>query len=109
MRRVTLAGSDGFRMEVEVAERTTERMRGLLRRSPPPPGHGLLIPNARSVHSLGMRFSIDVSFLDAELTVLDVTRLAPGRVLVPRRLARHILECAPGAGPEPGQHLRVVE
>jgi uncharacterized membrane protein (UPF0127 family) len=109
MRRVTLVGSDGFRIEVEVAERARERMRGLLRRARLPPGQGLLIPNARSVHSMGMRFPVDVSFLDAELTVLEVKRLAPGRVLVPRRRARHILECAPGAGPDEGLHLRVAE
>ena len=34
-----------------------------LRREPPP--HALLIPRCRSVHTFGMRFAIDVAFLDA--------------------------------------------
>jgi uncharacterized membrane protein (UPF0127 family) len=29
-----------------------------------PPGHALLIPRCRSVHTFGMRFAIDVRFID---------------------------------------------
>jgi uncharacterized membrane protein (UPF0127 family) len=50
-------------------------------------GAGLLIPRCRSVHTFGMRFPIDVLFLDDEGRVIDLRRSAP-----PRR----VLSC-PGA------------
>jgi uncharacterized membrane protein (UPF0127 family) len=107
MRRVTLVGEGGLHLEVEVAERRRERMRGLLRRVRLPPGHGLLIPNARSVHSVGMRFPLDVAFLDDDLVVLAVERVPPGRLLAVRRRARHVLECPAGSGPRTGERLRI--
>ena len=52
-----------------------------------PPGHALLIPRCRSVHTFGMRFAIDVRFLDDQgATVRAVEGLGPWRVL-----------CCPGA------------
>jgi hypothetical protein len=52
----------------------------------------MLIPNASSVHTFGMRFPILVARLDAELRVVEVDRLRPGRLLLPRRAVRHVLE-----------------
>jgi uncharacterized membrane protein (UPF0127 family) len=46
-----------------------------------PPGHALLIPHCRSVHTFGMRFPIDVVFLDERGRTL---RLAPA--VRPRRV-----------------------
>ena len=106
MRTIVLTGAGGVRLETEVAETRRERMRGLLRRERLPPGRAMLIPNARSVHTVGMRFPIEVAFLDADLVVVMVTWLPPGRVMLPRRAARHVLECAPGAGLGPGDRLR---
>ena len=48
-----------------------------------PPAHALLIPRCRSVHTFGMRFALDVVFLDARGRVLRVARGVP-----PRRVAR---------------------
>jgi len=55
-------------------------------------GSGLLIPGCRSVHTFGMRFPIDIAFLDAEGVVLS-RRLGvgPGRVAADRR-ASAVLE-----------------
>jgi len=39
-----------------------------------------------------MRFEIGVAFLDADLRVLEFVLVPPGRVLLPRRGARHVLE-----------------
>ncbi len=79
----------------EWADTSSERARGLLGR----PGYegALILPRTRSVHSLGMRFSLDVAFLDDELTVLDCVRLDRWRVTLPRRRARSVLEAAAGA------------
>jgi uncharacterized membrane protein (UPF0127 family) len=49
-----------------------------------PPGVGLLIPRCRSVHTFGMRFAIDVVFLDEAGAPLAVIR-----ALKPRRVCRH--------------------
>ena len=61
-----------------------------------PPGYGLYIPHCRSVHTVGMRFAIDVVFLDAAGAVLDVARAVPPRRLVGRRGARAVVETAAG-------------
>lgn len=46
------------------------RLVGLLGRQGLPEGEGLWITRCNSVHNFGMRFAIDVAFLDAEGTVL---------------------------------------
>ena len=45
----------------------------------------MLIRHARGVHSIGMRFSMDVAFLDADLVVLDCLMVRPFRATLPRR------------------------
>lgn len=50
-----------------------KRAIGLLNRSSLQPGEGLLLDNCHGIHTVGMRFAIDVLFLDKSLSV---TRLA---------------------------------
>lgn len=74
---------------------------GLERREALP---GLLIPRCASVHTFGMRFAIDLAFLDEEGRVLSWRRS-----LLPRRLA-----CCRGAAavlelPAEGGESRPVE
>lgn len=83
-------------------------MQGLLGRTSLPPDEALLLPGSRSIHTFGMRFAISVAWLDADARVLAVRRVPPGRLALPRRRARDVLECAEGAGPEIGERLRVV-
>src|SRR3954454_8027466 len=65
-----------------------------------PSGHALLIPHCRSVHTVGMRFAIDVTFLDAEGRVLRVERaVPPRRVLYERRAFAVLEEQAPNPPP----------
>jgi hypothetical protein len=78
---------------IEVPESRRERARGLLGRRTMRTGSAMLLERTRSVHTMGMRFPIAVAFLDAGYRVLEVRRLRPGRVSVPRRRARHVLEC----------------
>ena len=61
-------------------------------------GSGLLIPHCASVHTFGMRFALDLFFLDTEGRVLAVRRSAPPGRLVGCRRARAVLEvpAAPG-------------
>lgn len=74
---------------VEVASRVATadtffaRLRGLLGTLSLPAGQGLLIPHCNSVHTIGMKYSIDVLFLDKKLTIVKaVTDLAPYRMAV---------------------------
>jgi uncharacterized protein len=46
---------------------------------------------------LGVRFPIDVAFLDAHRVVIAMTRMAPYRVGMPRFAARSALEARAGA------------
>lgn len=86
-----------------------DRMRGLLGRPPPGPGSALLITPCAAIHTVGMRYPIDVVYLDAEEQVLElVEALAPWRWSACRR-ARAVLELAAGGaallGIEPGLRL----
>lgn len=46
----------------------------------PPLNYGLLIPRCRSVHTFGMRFPLELRWLDEQGEVLHVERLEPNRV-----------------------------
>jgi hypothetical protein len=52
-----------------------------------------------------MRFPIDAVLLDRRWSVVEVVRLVPGRVLLPRPRVCHVLEVAAGTGPRTGQDL----
>ena len=65
----------------------------------------MLFRRARSVHTFGMRFPIAVVLLDRDLKVLSVKRLPPGRLLLPRPRARHVLECCQTTPLRPGDVL----
>ena len=40
----------------------------------------MLLQPARSVHTFGMRFAIDVAHVDADMRVLRLTTMAPNRL-----------------------------
>jgi uncharacterized protein len=74
------------------------RLRGLLGRPEPGPGEGLMLTPCRSVHMFGMRYPIDVAFLDrAGVVVATYPGLAPGAGTSWHRGARHALELPQGA------------
>ncbi len=80
----------GIAVPVAVTRRSRLLGLALLRRERA--GAGLLIPRCRSVHTLGMRFRLDVVFLDARGRELSRRRaVRPGRV-VADRAARAVLE-----------------
>jgi uncharacterized membrane protein (UPF0127 family) len=80
---------------LEVASSLVARTRGLLGKKSF--AGALLLAHARSVHTGGMRFAIDVAFLDKELKVVGTTRLVPYRIGLPRRGGRAVLEAEAGA------------
>ena len=80
---------------VVVAHTRRARMRGLLGCD----GFdgALLLDPASSVHTVGMRFPIDVAHLDRHMVVLRVTTMAPHRVGLPVWGARAVLEAEAGS------------
>jgi uncharacterized membrane protein (UPF0127 family) len=99
--------------QLRVADRARPRMRGLLGRSSLPPGEGLLLAPAPSIHTAFMRFPIDAVFLDGTLQVRKVVEdLRPWRMSsAPHAWA--VLEIAAGEaaarGLAVGHQLGVVE
>lgn len=79
---------------LKVASSRADRRRGLLGLD----GFegALLIERTRSVHSIGMRFPLDVAFCDEDLVVLHTRRLPRHRVLLPVLLARQVIEAEAG-------------
>ena len=63
-------------------------------------GSGLLIPRCASVHTFGMRFPLDVVFLDAAGRSLAIRRGVPPRRLLGHRGARAVLEIPTSPGGE---------
>ncbi|WP_137993619.1 DUF192 domain-containing protein [Streptomyces vilmorinianum] len=95
---------------LEIAASYRSRRRGLLGRDGIT--GALLLTPANSIHTFGMRFAIDVAYLDRAFRVLDVVTMRPGRLGMLRLRARHVLEAEGGAmagwGLWPGAEVRVT-
>jgi uncharacterized protein len=87
----------------EVAEGHTAKRRGLLGRD------GIegafVIEQCRWIHTLGMRFPIDVAFVDDEGTIIKTTRVRRHRLGAPVRGARSVIEAEAGAFARWGLHV----
>jgi hypothetical protein len=85
---------------VPVAATRASRLLGLALLDRDASGPGLLIPRCRCVHTFGMRFALDLVFLDeAARPVSERRRVPPRRVAADRR-ARGVLEI-PATGEAP--------
>lgn len=74
--------------EVPVAVGLRARVLGLARLEREEAGAGLLIPRCNSVHTFGMRFALDILFLDIDGEPLSVhLGTSPRRFLSNRRAA----------------------
>jgi uncharacterized membrane protein (UPF0127 family) len=83
-------------VEILVARTPWRRLVGLAGRRRAPPGVALLLPRCRSVHTFGMRFAVDLVWLDAQGRVLAVDEAVPPRRLRSRRDAAGVVEVAAG-------------
>jgi uncharacterized protein len=84
--------------EIPVATDLRSRLLGLSWLESAEAGPGLLIPRCSSVHTFGMRFALDLFFLDTDGAVLSVRRGVP-----PRRFASHWGTAAILEVPSPSQ------
>jgi uncharacterized protein len=77
---------------VFVARTFRARLLGLAWLADLPDECGLLIPRCSSVHTYGMRFALDIAFLDGDGAVLREVRAVPPRRVVRCRGAAAVLE-----------------
>lgn len=80
---------------LEIPDGRAGKTRGLLGR------HGIegamLIRPARSIHTIGMKFDLDVALLDDDLVVIKTLRMSSFRVSAPMWRARSVIEAEAGA------------
>jgi uncharacterized protein len=78
---------------VPVARTFRQRFRGLIGKR----DLFLFIPHCSSVHTFFMRAPIDVVFLDAKHTVIDIRHsVRPWRIAIGARASKHVLELPAG-------------
>ena len=91
---------------IQMADRWLARLRGMVARPAPQRGEGLLLTPCSSVHMYGMRFALDVAFLDDGGTVIAMyPRLPPRARTRWHRNAAHALELPPGFLEDSGTSL----
>ena len=95
--------------QVEVADHGATRRKGLLGCNALGPGEGLWIVPCESVHTFGMRFAIDLVYVDRKLRVRKVRSGVPPWRLSACLSAHSVIELASGAArasrTEPGDTL----
>lgn len=96
---------------VEVPRRHVERARGLLGRDEF--AGALVLRPCRQVHTVGMRFALDVAFCDRDGVVLRAATLAPWRLSRPVWRAGFAVEARAGSferwNLRPGDRLEIRE
>jgi len=80
---------------IDVAGSRSERAKGLLGRDSI--DGAFAIPHCRWVHTIGMRFPIDVAYVDADGTVIKVASMHRHRMGVPVPKAKLVVEARAGA------------
>jgi uncharacterized membrane protein (UPF0127 family) len=105
------AGAHARTLDVMVAASMPARMRGLLARPRLADGQAMLLGPCNTIHTLGMRYPIDVVFLRRDGLVLRVASAVPPRRMRGHWRAHCVLELASGAaarcGIEPGLVLPI--
>ncbi len=82
---------------VEVAFSLGARMLGLLGRNNLSAGHALHIKPCGSIHTLGMRFNLDLIFLDRNLTVVKIVcDVTPFKMVLGGKHAASVIELESG-------------
>ena len=96
---------------LEVAATRADRRRGLRRRSDFE--GALFLERTRWIHTFGLRFPIDVAYLDTEGVVLKTVTMHRFHIGIPMVKARSVIEARSGAfgrwGVHLGDHLEVRE
>ena len=89
-------------LEVTVANSFFDRFKGLLMHSSLPEGTGLVLEKCNSIHTIGMKFPIDVVFLDAGKKVLSVKSNMKSWKMAYCPGATRVIECNAGVASDKG-------
>ncbi len=87
----------------ELADTRASRRRGLLGRESV--DGALVIRPCRAVHTLGMKFPIDVAFVDSDGVVMKTLQMQRNRIGIPVKHARVVIEAQAGAFARWGLHV----
>jgi uncharacterized protein len=79
----------------EIASDHRQRAQGLLRRDGV--DGALVLEPCRWIHTLGMRFPLDVAYVDGDNTVIKTLSMSANRVGLPVLNARRVIEAERGA------------
>ncbi len=83
--------------ELVVADTWEKRRKGFLGRTSILPGEGMLLTPCFAIHMVGMKFALDVVFLDRDLRVVGIDKhVKPGTLNSSCRKAHSTLELPPG-------------
>jgi uncharacterized protein len=80
----------------DIADTSVKRNTGLLKHTRLDPGEGLWITPCEAVHTIGMKFSIDVLFLDKKRRVLKIRHAMPRWRMSGSLFAHSVLELPSG-------------
>lgn len=84
--------------KVEKADTFFGRLKGLLGKGSLSKGEGLLIKPCSSVHTIGMKFPIDVAFVDKDNKVIHIIEdMKKGKVSPIVKKSKFVLEAKSGA------------
>ena len=79
-------------LDIRRADTHRARLLGLAGLRELPSGTGLLLPRTRSIHTFGMRFPLDLIWLERDGRVIRVDRGVPPRRMRACRRARAVVE-----------------
>ncbi|MHB1315734.1 MAG: DUF192 domain-containing protein [Christensenellales bacterium] len=79
---------------IEVADNFFSRLKGLLGKRGLTEGEGLLITNCSQVHTVHMRFPLDLLYITKKMRVARIITLNPGKVGPKVKEAAYVLEVA---------------
>jgi len=87
----------------EVSSNRAARRRGLLKRDSL--DGAFVIDRCRWIHTIGMRFPIDVAYLDSDDIVIKTIQMSRNRLGIPVWRARSVIEAESGAFARWGLHV----
>ncbi|MEI6092283.1 MAG: DUF192 domain-containing protein [bacterium] len=83
--------------DVKIANNPVDRLKGLMFDKDMTNMDAFFIPRCNWIHTMFMRFPIDVIYLDDKYKIVDVdSNVLPWRMCLPRFKAKHVLELKSG-------------
>lgn len=97
MRVVNQKSNSEIALNAKIAKGFLQRLRGLIGRKKLEEGEALWIKPCNSIHTIGMRFAIDVIFLDKDNNIIAIKKnLKPNRLTRIYLRASSVLELPAG-------------